>query len=53
VQGNSSISFDLRFYDQGQESLLYVFLQLMAILVVVFVVISYIMMKKGEYHPAG
>lgn len=48
VRWDASNSFDMRFYDQGQEDLLYFFLQLMAILVVVFVVIPYVMMRKGE-----
>jgi hypothetical protein len=45
---NKTSSFDLRFYDPGREELLYFFLQMMAILVVVFVVIPYVMMRTGR-----
>jgi hypothetical protein len=48
VRWDRATSFDLRFYDQGQEVLLYFFLQMMAILVLLFVVIPYVMMRKGE-----
>jgi hypothetical protein len=49
VQWNRSYAFDLRFYDQTREQLLYFFLQFMGILVIVLVVIPYIMsMKKSE-----
>lgn len=49
VQWNRSYAFDLRFYDQTREQLLYFFLQFMGILVVVLVVIPYIMsLKKSE-----
>ncbi len=48
VQWNRSYGFDLRFYDRGQEELLFFFLQFMGILVAVLVVIPYILsMKKS------
>ena len=49
VQWNSSYTFDLRFYDETREQLLYFFLQFMGILIVVLVVIPYIMsLKRSE-----
>jgi len=49
VQWNKSYSFDLRFYDQTREQILYFFLQFMAILIVVLVVIPYVLsLKKSE-----
>ena len=49
VQWNRSYTFDLRFYDETREQLLYFFLQFMGILVVVLVVIPYVLsMKKSE-----
>jgi hypothetical protein len=44
-----SYTFDLRFYDETREQLLYFFLQFMGILVVVLVIIPYVLsMKKSE-----
>lgn len=49
VQWNASYAFDLRFYDQTREQLLYFFLQFMGILVVVLVIIPYILsIKESE-----
>jgi hypothetical protein len=49
VQWNRSYAFDLRFYDQTREQILYFFLQFMGILVVVLVVIPYVLsMKRSE-----
>ena len=49
VQWNRSYTFDLRFYDETREQLLYFFLQFMGILIVVLVVIPYVLsMKKSE-----
>jgi hypothetical protein len=48
VQWNRSYSFDLRFYDETREQLLYFFLQFMGILVVVLVVIPYVLSRKGS-----
>ena len=49
VQWNRSYTFDLRFYDQTREQILYFFLQFMGILVVVLVVIPYVLsLKKSE-----
>jgi hypothetical protein len=49
VQWNRSYTFDLRFYDETREQLLYFFLQFMGILVVVLVVVPYIIsLKKSE-----
>jgi hypothetical protein len=49
VQWNKSYTFDLRFYDQTREQILYFFLQFMAILIVVLVVIPYVLsLKKSE-----
>jgi hypothetical protein len=46
VQWNKSYAFDLRFYDEAREQLLYFFLQFMGILVVVLVVIPYLLSLK-------
>jgi hypothetical protein len=46
VQWNRSYAFDLRFYDETREQLLYFFLQFMGILVVVLVVIPYMLSMK-------
>jgi hypothetical protein len=46
VQWNRSYSFDLRFYDETREQILYFFLQFMGILVVVLVVIPYFLTRK-------
>jgi len=46
VQWNRSYAFDLRFYDETREQLLFFFLQFMGILIVVLVVIPYIMSLK-------
>jgi len=46
VQWNRTYSFDLRFYDEGREQLLYFFLQFMGILVLVLVVIPYLVSLK-------
>jgi len=49
VQWNRSYGFDLRFYDETREELLYFFLQFMGILVIVLVVIPYILsVKRSE-----
>ena len=48
VQWNRSYAFDLRFYDETREQLLYFFLQFMGILVVVLVVIPYLLSLKRE-----
>lgn len=49
VEWNRTYSFDIRFYDETREQLLYFFLQFMAILVLILVVIPYILsMKKPE-----
>jgi len=49
VQWNRSYAFDLRFYDQNREQLLYFFLQFMGILIVVLVIIPYLLsMKRSE-----
>lgn len=49
VQWNRSFTFDLRFYDETREQLLYFFLQFMGILVVVLIVIPYILsLKRSE-----
>jgi len=47
VQWNRSYAFDLRFYDQTREQLLYFFLQFMGILVVVLIVIPYVLSLRG------
>lgn len=47
IQWNRSFAFDLRFYDQNRENLLYFFLQFMGILVVVLVLIPYLLSGKG------
>jgi hypothetical protein len=46
VQWNRSYVFDLRFYDQTREQILYFFLQFMIILVLVLVVIPYLLSLK-------
>jgi hypothetical protein len=49
VQWNRSYAFDLRFYDETREQLLYFFLQFMGVLVIVLVVIPYVLsMKRSE-----
>jgi hypothetical protein len=49
VQWNDTVSFNVRFYDAGQEELLWFFLQFMGILVLVLVVIPWLLsMKKAE-----
>jgi hypothetical protein len=49
VQWNRSYAFDLRFYDENREQLLFFFLQFMGILLIVLVIIPYILsMKKSE-----
>ena len=48
VQWNMVYSFDLRFYDNSREDLLYFFLQFMGILVLVLVVIPYIMSMRRQ-----
>jgi hypothetical protein len=48
VQWNRTYTFDLRFYDETREQLLYLFLQFMAILVVVLVVIPYMLSLKNS-----
>ena len=47
VQWNKSYAFDLRFYDETREQLLYFFLQFMGILIIVLVVIPYLMSRKN------
>ncbi len=46
VQWNRSYSFDLRFYDETREQLLFFFLQFMAVLLVVLVIIPYVLSRK-------
>jgi hypothetical protein len=46
VQWNRTYAFDLRFYDENREQLLYFFLQFMGILVVVLVIIPYFLSIK-------
>jgi hypothetical protein len=49
VQWNKSYTFDVRFYDPWREELLWFFIQFMAILAVVLVVIPYVFsMRKAE-----
>jgi hypothetical protein len=49
VQWNRSYAFDLRFYDETREQLLFFFLQFMGILIVVLVVIPYLLsLKRSE-----
>jgi len=49
VRWNRSYAFDLRFYDQTREQILYFFLQFMAILILILVVIPYVLsLKKSE-----
>jgi hypothetical protein len=49
VQWNRSYAFDLRFYDETREQVLFFFLQFMGILVLVLVVIPYVMsLKRSE-----
>jgi len=48
VQWTKAYTFDLRFYSQGQQDLLFFFLQFLGILIVVLVVIPYILsMREG------
>jgi hypothetical protein len=48
VQWNRSYAFDLRFYDQTREQILFFFLQFMGILVLVLVVIPYVLSMRGS-----
>lgn len=49
VSWTKTFSFDLRFYSQGQQDLLFFFLQFMGILIVVLVIIPYFLsMKKDQ-----
>jgi hypothetical protein len=48
VQWNRSYAFDLRFYDETREQILYFFLQFMGILVVVLVVIPYFLSLRSS-----
>jgi hypothetical protein len=48
VQWNRSYGFDLRFYDETREQILFFFLQFMGILIVVLVVIPYILSMKWQ-----
>jgi hypothetical protein len=46
IEWNKTLSFDLRFYDPGRETLLYFFLQFMGIIAVVMLLPFLITMKK-------
>jgi len=48
IQWNKTQSVDLRFYDQGRETLLYFFLQFMGIIAVVMLLPFLITMRKNE-----
>ncbi len=48
IQWNKTMSVDLRFYDSGRETLLYFFLQFMAIIAVVMLLPFLITMKKKQ-----
>lgn len=48
VRWNRTYTFDLRFYDDTREQILYFFLQFMGILIVVLVVVPYILSTKRE-----
>jgi hypothetical protein len=48
VQWNRSYTFDLRFYDEPREQLLYFFLQFMGILLIVLVAVPYLLSMKGS-----
>jgi hypothetical protein len=48
IRWNNTLSVDLRFYDQGRETLLYFFLQFMVIIAVVMLLPYLITMKKKE-----
>jgi hypothetical protein len=48
IQWNKTLSVDLRFYDQGRETLLYFFLQFMVIIAVVMLLPFLITMRKRE-----
>jgi hypothetical protein len=48
IQWSKVYSFDLRFYSQGQQDILFFFLQFMAILIVVLIVIPYVLSRRGE-----
>ncbi len=48
IQWNKTLSVDLRFYDQGRESLLFFFLQFMAIIAVVMLLPFLLTMRKQQ-----
>lgn len=48
VQWNQTYTFDLRFYDEHREQILFLFLQFMGILIVVLIIIPYILSMRRE-----
>jgi hypothetical protein len=48
IRWNNTMAVDLRFYDQGRETLLYFFLQFMVIIAVVMLLPYLITMRKKE-----
>ena len=48
VQWTKSYGFECRFYTQGQQDILFFFLQFMAILIFVLVVVPYVLSMRGE-----
>ncbi|MCK9591818.1 MAG: DUF5803 family protein [Methanoregula sp.] len=48
IQWNKTLSVDLRFYDQGRESLLFFFLQFLAIIAVVMLLPFLLTMRKQQ-----
>lgn len=48
IEWTKAYTFDLRFYSQGQQDILFFFLQFMGILIVVLVVIPYVLSIRKE-----
>lgn len=48
IEWNRTYTFDLRFYDDTREQILYFFLQFMGILIVVLVIIPWVLSLKRE-----
>lgn len=48
IEWTKAYSFDLRFYTQSQQDILFFFLQFMAILIVVLVAIPYVLSMRRE-----
>ena len=48
INWTNTYSYDLRFYSQSQQDILFFFLQFMGILIVVLVIIPYVLSMRQE-----